>query len=165
MKLSSRARVRLSNVGVFALLWLCPLAAQQKSGRDPADPLIGIANATIEAIKNGNADFLSAIADPGGVFIGIDGPKISRNRFIQQLSEKRGVYCAIFDSSCLDRKALSLREILAREAVMVEFSKIQGARDQRAVVLKSKVDPTKILFTIMFSTGGKAWKLQQIEYW
>jgi hypothetical protein len=142
-------------------------AAGEDRGVGP-DPVLSIAEKTLDAIRHKDTGFLARMAEPTGVFIGVDAPRMSAARFRKDLAEKRGVYCVIFDASCLANKneaSKSLRETLEQAPVTMSFSKIGAASQDRAVLIKKAGSPGENLFTLIFRCGKHNCMLEQIEYW
>jgi hypothetical protein len=159
------------DIVVVGLLLLCPFSsAQRKENReDSLDTVIALSENVVGAIRNNDSKFLSATADHAGIFVGVDVDRMSWARFNRELSQRRGVYCVIFDTSCLANQmknpnVFSLLEVLLREEVKLEVAEIQGALPKKAVAVRSTTDPNNTLFTLIFRHVGKDWKLQQIEY-
>lgn len=90
-------------------LWLVPALSAQDAGQDnpstTPNAVHSLAEKTLDAIRNKDADFLSTVADRAVLYIGSDAPEMSAARFGKEISEKRGVYCVIFDSSCVKGNA------------------------------------------------------------
>jgi hypothetical protein len=55
----------------------------------------------IEAIKSGQPERLMPLFSSTGVEVGVDGPKMSLGSIRNEMSGRTGIYCLIFDSSCL----------------------------------------------------------------
>jgi hypothetical protein len=129
-----------------------------------------VAEKALDAIRDNDATFLSRLADPGGVYVGTDAQRMSALRFGRELLEKRGVYCVIFDASCLkgqsvdSRTRYSLRQILIQQQVTMNVTRVGGAPEVRAAVVKKVKGSNEILFTLVFRHVEGNWKLQQIEY-
>jgi hypothetical protein len=160
---------------LWTFTWL-PLALSQKTAADSPDVVpdaVLVARKTLDALRNGDSDFLLTVVDRSGIFMGIDTPKMSVARFKEDLAAKRGVYCVIFDSSCLGEKwrgnsgsPSSIREILLKQPVRMSLpSKVEGAQKVRAVVVCKDDGSGEVLLTFVFRHAGDNWKLQQIEYW
>jgi hypothetical protein len=117
-----------------------------------------------------NPDFLAKVVDPNGITVGVDAPKMSARQFKNELTEKRGVYCVIFDASCIHKDSnnsttFSLRGVLARHRVKMSLSSIEGAPQAVAVAVETERKPKEKLFTLIYSFANSRYVLQQIEYW
>ncbi len=162
-------------IALCVSIWLpaALLAQDQRNERSAApDVVLSLAEKTLDAIRNNNAGFLARLADQAGIYLGFDAPKMSASRFRKELAEKRGVYCVIFDSSCVSgdfqnsQTASSLREILIAQPVITiaAMQDPQGASQVVSVSVKKATDPHADLFTLYFRRNGGRWRLQQIEY-
>jgi hypothetical protein len=163
-----KSTTRIILVCTFLSLPLLLSGQEASEGERSLDPVLALGGKTLDAIRKKNTDFLSTVIDPDGLFVGIDTPKISAARFKRDLSQKRGVYCLIFDASCLEKKegtaqASSLRDIILHP-VVISISQIAGTQE-KAVAVKDKASPNSILLTFMFRWEKDAWVLRQIEYW
>src|SRR5437879_6559939 len=58
-------------------------------------------NKLLRIIENGDPQALSALCSKKGVVFGIDQPEISLREIQKQIRGKYGVYCLIFDTTCL----------------------------------------------------------------
>src|SRR5579872_395177 len=108
-----------------------------------------IAEQTLDAMRDSDVGFLSNLADPTGLYIGIDVSKMTASQFRKELSEKRGVYCVILDSSCIrnngNNTQYSLRQVLIRQPVTVTIGGVQGAPEMKAAAVKDAKNPNEIL--------------------
>src|ERR1700675_3870537 len=160
-------------VGFWILPWSFPISAQEHSKNDRKAILNEVQSAAkkaLDAMRNKDVGFLSALADRAGVYIGTDAPKISASRFARELLEKRGIYCVILDSSCLkdngdkSKTMYSLREILVQQPVTIDIARAEGSPGVANAVVKKERSPNEDLFTLVFRDVEGNWKLQQIEY-
>jgi hypothetical protein len=151
-------------------LQLCAQPAHKDNPRTDRHTLESVTKSTLDAMRNNDVKLLSRVVDPAGLYIGIDASKMSAPQFRRDLSEKRGVYCLILDSSCLKNngpkpeRQYSLRQVLIRQPVTVNIDGIEGAGEMKAAVVKNANNHHEILFTLMFRRVDHEWKLQQIEY-
>jgi hypothetical protein len=72
--------------------------------------LNGAASAAIAAIKSGKPENLIPLFAVKGVFLGVDGPLMSISSIREQMSKKTGIYCLVFDSSCLRKEVNESRQ-------------------------------------------------------
>ncbi len=68
------------------------------------------ADEAIASIKAGRPDELLLLFSDSGVKMGIDGPLMSLNAIRQEMSNRTGIYCLIFNSQCLLREENASRE-------------------------------------------------------
>jgi hypothetical protein len=161
-------------VALCTSLWpFLALSSQNKVRNVPnvASDVDSVARRTLDALREGDSQFLLTIVDREGISLGIDTPRMSVARFREELVAKRGVYCVIFDSSCLGKNGKdsgslsSIREILLkRPSKMSASSKVEGEPRVRTVVVRKADGSDDVLFTLMFRHEGDNWKLEQIEY-
>jgi hypothetical protein len=129
-----------------------------------------LAEMTVNAMRNGNAGFLAKLVDPSGIVVGVDMPRMSAKRFRRELIAKRGVYCVIFDRTCLQpelRKSpttFSLREALVEQPVRIQLGSVQDAPEIATAEVK-RANTQETLFTLYFRHVEHHWTLQNIEYW
>ena len=77
------------------------LAAQaHEDGSTAREAVLSLAGKTLDSIRNNDADFVAALADPTGIYVGFDADKMSAAQFRKELKAREGVYCVIFDASC-----------------------------------------------------------------
>ena len=162
--------VHVALVALFASLTHFSALFAQTHNEEAATPedVLPLAGRTLDAIRHRDVDSLAKLADPEGVFIGVDVPRISATQFKKELFEKRGSFCVIFDAACLPNKGAnskSLREILVQQPITMSASKIGGLSQECAVVIRKEGGPGETLFTLIFRKVKGVWRMQQIEYW
>lgn len=131
--------------------------------------LSSLAERTVNAIRDKDAPFLSANVDDNGVFVGTDSNRMSAAEFRRQLDQRNGVYCVIFDASCLSHgsggRGQSLRGlVVGSQKALLDVRDVNGAARTKAVTVRKDRDSPKILFRLIYRYNGKTWKLQQFEY-
>jgi hypothetical protein len=129
--------------------------------------LLTLAQKTVHAIQDKDTAFVSSNIDEKGIFVGIDSDRISAAEFRRQLTGKIGVYCVIFDSTCLPHSNGStpnaLRDLVVGQEVSMDSHEIKGEPEIDAVDVRNHAS-LPVLFTLLYRYTGKTWKLQQIEY-
>ena len=125
------------------------------------------------AIREGNAErFLSYISKEG-VGVGSQVQRETREEVEQQILHRRGLYCELFDSSCIDRtitldasrRACSYREAL--HAQDVHLAATQTVRNGvRQAILVARINdrqcPDTKLIDFIFNYQSDGWKLFSI---
>ena len=122
----------------------------------------------LDAIRNKDTNFLSALVDPTGIYIGFDTDKISAARFRNELLQKGPAYCVIFDISCGNPNSSapdsSLRAHFIGRPITIQVRTVQGFPNLRDVAVKSANNPNKEIFSLVVRRAKGGWALQQIEY-
>jgi len=135
-----------------------------------AKDVTSLAEKTLDGIRDKDITLLGAIADPAGIYIGIDSPLMSTAQFKKELAHKTGVYCTIFESCAQDGlkkspAAPSLREQLMAQPTAISVSRVEGLPRLRDVVVERRTNPNEIVFTLVFQCARNHWTLVQIEYY
>ncbi len=152
-------------------------AAQSGSDSGKSSPSASAAALEKEffaAIRDGDTKKFLSYVPPGGVNFGSQPEHLTRDDVEQQLLSHHGLYCKLFDSSCIDApidlenssRACSYRELLTHsEKVNTAASEItRGGVRQAVLVARIKNDQCSgaklIDFIFNFEAGG--WKLFSI---
>lgn len=78
-----------------------PRTPQKCSRHNLASELERTADQFIDAVKSGESKTFLALVSRQGVVFGVDVPPLSFEMIRTQISRKQGVYCGLFDTSCL----------------------------------------------------------------
>ncbi len=149
-------------------------AAQTQSAAPKApssQPVSSLERDFLAAIRDGNADkFLSYVSERGFNF-GPQAQPMSRDEAQKQLLAHRGIYCKLFDSSCIDAPIkldasappCSYRELLTQsEKVHTAATETTRNGVQQAIVvarIESKTCPNDKLIDFIFNLNADGWKL------
>lgn len=126
------------------------------------------------AIRTGDAAKVLSYIPELGVNVGSDARHISRKDVEEQFQSHRGLYCRLFDSSCIDAtinlgnsaRLCSDRELLTRsEKVRTASSEVTRNRVQQAVlVAETKNDrcSNSNLIDFIFNLEADGWKMFSI---
>jgi hypothetical protein len=127
-----------------------------------------------DAIRNGDAQKVLSYVSKGGVNVGPEAQHTSQDEVEQQFRSHRGLYCKLFDSSCIQApinlenssSACSYRELLTHsEKVRTAASEMtrNGVR-QAVLVARVKNDkcPNQNLIDVVFNLEADEWKLFSI---
>jgi hypothetical protein len=158
-----------------AVFWgSCALAVAQSSAGS-SKPAASASTAALQrdflaAIRDGDAKkFLSYIPE-AGVNLGPQLQHVTRGEVEQQLLSHHGLYCKLFDSSCIDtaikldasERACSYRELLTHFVVRTAATETtrNGVR-QAILVAEVKNDqcPSQRLIDFIFNYEAGGWKL------
>jgi hypothetical protein len=160
---------------LFVFLLFSGLAAAQTQSAAPktaaAEPVSSLEHNFFAAIRDGNADkFLSYVSERGFNF-GPQARPMSRDEAQKQLLAHRGLYCKLFDSSCIDAPIkldasappCSYRELLTHSE-QVHTAATEATRNgvQQAILvarIESKKCPNDKLIDFIFNLNADGWKL------
>jgi hypothetical protein len=116
---------------------------------------------------------LVKIVDPAGIVIGVDAPPMRAAQFRKELTEKRGVFCVLFDAlSCSQGGFVrspgssSLHQLVSGWKVTTQ-TVMQGAwkgSEIATTTVRKSGNPNEILFTLYFRHVNNRWALANIEY-
>jgi hypothetical protein len=118
-------------------------------------------------LRDGDAlQFLSYIPEDG-VNLGRDPTHATREEVEDQLTQKKGLYCKLFDSECLAREtksvACSYREMLTRSQKVRTASTETTRNNVRQAILVAQVQNDKcggtVLIDFIFNQQKGGWKL------
>lgn len=125
-------------------------------------------------IREGNAEKFLAYVSKDGVNIGSEPQHQTRDEVEQQMRHRRGLYCKLFDSSCIDApikldasaRPCSYREILTRSQD-AHLAATETVRNRvRQAILVARVDdeqcPDTKLIDFIFNAESEGWKLFSI---
>jgi hypothetical protein len=175
--------------GLHGMLWdgalltaivlasLLPLAAQ--SGAESSQAGTSASTAALEreffsALREGNTKAFLAYVPAEGVNLGSEPQHASREEIEQQFQSHRGLYCKLFDASCIDApidlgnsaRACSYRELLTRsDKVSTAASEVTRSGVRQAVLvarIKNDQCSNPKLIDFIFNFEADGWKLFSI---
>lgn len=126
------------------------------------------------ALREGDDRKLLSYIPEGGVDVGTNGHHETRERIEQQFHLHQGLYCKLFDSSCINApidlgnsaRTCSYRELLtASEKVRTASSEVTRNGVQQAVLvarIENKQCPNDKLIDFIFNLDADGWKLFSI---
>jgi hypothetical protein len=126
------------------------------------------------AIRAGDANKVLSYISEGGVNIGPQTQHVSRKEVEQQFQQHQGLYCRLFDSSCIkspidlanSARACSDRELLTHgDKVRIASSEVTRSGVQQAVLVAEVNDgqcPNARLIDFIFNLDADGWKLFSI---
>jgi len=160
----------LVTVGLIVLL---PAAAQ--SNRAPASEGVhALEQKFFTALRAGDADTILSYIPDSGVNVGPKAEHASHDEIERQLRFHHGLYCKLFDSSCIDtpiqldnaQPSCSYRELLTHsEKVRTAASEVTRNGVQQAVLvarIQNKQCPNDKLIDFIFNLHADGWKLFSI---
>jgi hypothetical protein len=150
----------------------CPAGIQQDQLKQELNRAASMA---LEAIKHGQSENLLPLFSASGVVLGVDGPQVRLGEIRKEITSRTGVYCVIYDTSCL-MKGVNASRRKAGESL--ETNQILSFRDH---LLKTAQVVKTDLAEASFSCGGitsdgspvfeldwawtpKGWKIVAIPY-
>jgi len=126
------------------------------------------------ALREGNADKILAYVPERGINVGADEQHETRNQVEQQFQLHQGLYCKLFDSSCIkaaidlanSSRSCSYRELLTHsDEVHTASSQLTREGVQQAVLvarIQNKQCPSDKLIDFIFNLHADGWKLFSI---
>ncbi len=168
----------LGAVIVLALLSFCQLANAQPAAKpgnsDQAASASALQHDFFAAIREGNAQKVLSYISKNGVNLGPDAQRATRDEVEQQFQSHRGLYCKLFDSSCIQAAinlensavACSYRELLTHsEKVRTAASEMTRNGVRQAILvarITNKKCPNQNLIDVVFNLEADGWKLFSI---
>ena len=164
----------------LVICWLlvaaCSYGGAQSASPSSAAPATGSPPAVLErefftAIREGDAKKTLSYVPEQGVDVGPRREHVSRAEIEQQFAQHRGLYCKLFDSSCIQSpikldasaRACSYRELLTHsEKVRTAATEaVRGGVRQAILVAEVKNDQCAGLglMDFIFNEGHSGWEL------
>jgi len=164
----------------LVMCWLlfaaCSYAGAQSASPSSAPPATGSPLAVLEreffaAIREGDAKKILSYIPDQGVDVGPRREHVSRAEVEQEFAQHRGLYCKLFDSSCIQSpirldnslRPCSYRELLTHsEKVRTAATEaVRGGVRQAILVAEVKNDQCSGLGLIdfIFNEGNSGWEL------
>jgi len=156
---------------------LASAAAQTSSSSGKSEAAVApsaLAQEFLAAIRAGDAGKVLSYIPEHGVNLGSEAQHATRDDVEQQFRAHRGLYCKLFDSSCIDApinldnsaRACSYRELLTHsEKVRTAASEVTRNGVQQTVVvaeIKNDQCPNQKLIDFIFNLETDGWKLFSI---
>jgi hypothetical protein len=128
----------------------------------------------IDALREGNAQKILSYIPDGGVNVGREAQHVTHAEVEQQFQSHRGVYCKLFDSSCIEAtidlgnsgRTCSYRELLTNsQKLRTAASEVtRGGVRQAVLVAEVKNDqcPEQKLVDFIFNLQADGWRLFSI---
>ncbi len=163
-------------VAVMAAFCLQAVAQSKSESSNPStqEPVTTLERKFFSALRTGDSNAILSYVPANGVNIGADAQRTSREEIERQLRFRHGLYCKLFDSSCIDtpiqldnaQHACSYRELLTHsEKVRTASSEVTRNGVQQAVLV-AQVDnkrcPNDKLIDFIFNLQADGWKLFSI---
>jgi hypothetical protein len=162
----------LRTAAALTLLASSALAVAQSSAKTaPALSVKTLEQEFFAALRSGDSvKFLSYVSQRG-MNVGSDAQHVSRAEIEQQFQAHRGLYCRLFDSSCLrgpldlgnSQRSCSDRELLTKsEKVRTASSQVTRNGVQQAVLvaqIKNDQCANSKLVDFIFNLDADGWKL------
>jgi hypothetical protein len=179
MKVRRSCSLMLCGLAISIQLALCNTVCAAQSTTEAGKPENSETSRQLEkdffeAIRAGDADKVLSYVSDRGVNIGSDAHHISRGDVEQQFQSHSGLYCQIFDSSCIkapidlgnSARTCSDRELLTHsEHVRNASSEVTRSGVQQAVLVaevKNDQCGNGKLIDFIFNLDADGWKLFSI---
>ncbi len=176
-----RAGLRAAFVATLSLVCGSSFMFSQTAGAQPA----GSAKAAIprpleleqkffDILRSGDALQLLSYIPEDGVNLGRDAENTSRKDIEEQLTHRTGLYCKLFDTSCLkptgtsrpSSQVCSYRELLTQSEKVRTASTETTRNNVRQAILVAEVQNAKcgghLLIDVIFNYQQGGWKLFSI---
>jgi hypothetical protein len=134
----------------------------------------------LEVLKKGDPRDLPLLCAKQGVVFGADMPPLSPATIRNQVEQKKGVYCGLFDTGCLryedaaqrakagapprTETLFSYRDRLARAAEIQLKIAVSGRLGNVRVILKEDVQPNEPM-ELQFIHEAGVWKLTAVPFY
>jgi hypothetical protein len=175
----SRPRFWGANLGHWlaaaaVLVASCLPAAAQSKNESRQEPVNTLERNFFSVLRTGDSNAILSYVPTGGVNVGAGAQHVSREEIKRQLQFHHGLYCKLFDSSCIDTpiqldnvlRACSYRELLTHsEKVHTSGSELTRNGVQQAVLvarIDNKQCPNDKLIDFIFNLQADGWKLFSI---
>jgi len=177
--------VKLSTSSLAVLLvligWTLMASAQVTGGASSGSATQGTSDVKdlerdfFAAIRSGDAGKFMTYISSGGVNVGPQGDHVSWEQINEQINQQRGLYCKLFDSSCInselrldnsDVRDCSYRELLTKNKKVRTASSETTRNGVRQAFLVAEVKDEKCsgvgLVDFIFNLHADGWKLFSI---
>jgi len=154
--------------------WAAAQAKSESSHTGDHEPVSALERKFFAALRAGDSDAILSYIPDSGVNVGSSPQHVSRDEIERQLRFHHGLYCKLFDSSCIDtpiqldnvQRACSYRELLTHsEKAHTAASEVTRGGVQQAVLvarIENKQCPNDKLIDFIFNLGADGWKLFSI---
>jgi hypothetical protein len=158
------------NLSSFSTAQASPAAGKSTAAPSPH----ALEHAFLDAVRDGNAQKVLAYIPDGGVNVGREAQHLTHAEVEQQFQSHRGLYCKLFDSSCIaatidlanSARTCSYRELLSTsQKLRTAASEVTRSGVQQAVLVaevKNDQCPGQNLIDFIFNLQADGWKLFSI---
>ncbi len=147
--------------------------APRPANREPTGELLRLQEEFLSTIASGKPDrFLEYLAGDG-VYIGVDGPRMSAQDIQDEIRSHRCVYCLLFDTVCLRQEThnssiCSYKELLSSPTQRNAHTsaRVFERKEQAEIIVdvrNTRCDKTETL-NFVFNKQASQWKLVAIPY-
>jgi hypothetical protein len=153
---------------------LCSSGIAQSKNASTSETVNTLERKFFAALRDGDTDAVLSYIPEGGVNIGPSAEHVDRDTIERQLRFHHGLYCKLFDSSCIDtpiqldnaQRPCSYRELLTHsDNVHTAASEVTRNGVQQAVLvarIQNKQCPNDRLIDFIFNLNADGWKLFSI---
>jgi hypothetical protein len=140
-----------------------------------------MANDFISLIEMGNPSRFTAYCSSHGVVFGVDPPPISVSRIQQDIDERRGIYCGLFNTECLRKEDAQDRARAGAPPSRVQLfsyrERLSKMVNRQVIVSDSSRGTVSVAVTspgrglsqepmeFYFRLENGTWKLSDIPFW
>jgi hypothetical protein len=156
------------------LVTFCLPAFGQSGSTSSQEPVNTLQRKFFSAIRTGDSNAILSYVPTRGVNVGANAQHVSREDVERQMQFHHGLYCKLFDASCIDtpiqldnaQRDCSYRELLTHsEKVRTAGSEVTRNGVQQAVLvaqIHNKQCPNDKLIDFIFNLQADGWKLFSI---
>lgn len=164
-------------ISAFLVAVTNPAPAQASSAKSSSATSVtpaALQREFFDAIRAGEARTVLSYVGKGGVNAGVNTQHVSQDQVEQEFTAHRGLYCKLFDSSCIQApinlenstRTCSYRELLTHsKEVHTAASEITRNNVRQAVLvarIKNDQCPNQTLIDFVFNLDADGWKLFSI---
>jgi hypothetical protein len=176
-----RAGLRVAFMAALSLLCGSNVMFGQTAGAQPAPPAktalprpLELEQKFFDILRSGDALQLLSYVPEDGINLGRDAENTSRRDIEEQLTHRTGLYCKLFDTSCLQpsgtsgptSQVCSYRELLTQSEKVRTASTETTRNNVRQAILVAEVQNAKcgghLLIDVIFNHQQGGWKLFSI---
>jgi len=156
----------------FSGLGAAQTSASGKSNTSPSPSVLE--HEFVDALRDANVQKVLSYIPDGGVNVGREAQHLTHAEVEQQFQSHRGLYCKLFDSSCIEAtvnlgnsaRTCSYRELLTNsQKLRTAASEVTRSGVRQAVLVAEVNDdqcPSQKLIDFIFNLQAGGWKLFSI---
>jgi len=152
----------------------CPVNIQREHLKDELDRA---ASTALAAIKQGRPKDLLGLFSNDGVALGVDGPLVHVAAIRKEVAARTGIYCIIFDTSCLREEVNASRrkadapsvennnDLLSfRDHLLKSELGVKTTLDANASSCRGTTSDDSPYFDMEWKWTARGWKIVAIPY-
>ncbi len=146
------------------------LAAQQtgQQGLEQRQTVQQAVSKFLRCVQSRNVDCIANLTSAHGLYLGVDGPLISRQVFKRKLNSERNLRCVFWGEGCGSRvlKACALVTILSRSTISIDYTRPALYKHdwQVEATLKNPARECTQVVPITWTLEDGYWRIGAIPY-